>query len=1157
MNNHDKGGTSFVGSKVLLTIVCLVFCVFGLFAVYTFEKHVKNDVLGSIEQEFTETQERLKEIVTSSITESKSDLRFLYSTPPISGLPRAEFNDGIDPYDGTTYNQWKERLETIFIGFMENNLAVEQLRVIAITAEGKELIRVQRVGASVEAVPDYSLQAKSGEPYFLPSSQLETNQIYMSPLSLNKEFGEVVFPYQPMLRFSIPIFSDKGKRYAFLIMNVNAKSLINNLKQTVFDYSELIISSSEGDFVYHPIEEYQFSRDLNPDITWDTVYSQKVQYQGLYTVTSKLNPDQQFYVHSTKVKTRPRNKYGYINFNLLVPEKYVETLINEKREINYGFLAAIGVFTSILLIMFYRNATRSQLLAEARREASAIVDGSIDAIVGLNLEGELTSINNTAERLLSIAKVAALGKPAKDIEFFSKLPIHTYINDIQSSKSQIKDELSEKLGETTLHYAISVSPVFSENNTLIGLALIIRDITKEKYAEIKVKRLNTELEAKVRKRTQALAEAKDDAIKHSDIKSAFISNISHELRTPLNGVIGTLNILKREELSDKSRNLVEMMDLSASNLNLLINDILDLSKIEAGKLDLNLKTINLQLLIERLVESSAIRAFDKGLNVYLDTSDLNCENVKTDPLRLTQILNNLISNAIKFTDKGYIKVTVSSERISEDTHDLKVSVQDTGTGIEPSTQGHLFDAFQQASTAISEKFGGTGLGLSICKQLCQLMDGDISVSSTLNQGSVFTFSIKVRCNKENLNVTKKYYENKTILVASSNQNIWEVLDKALSLQGGIVSTCSMAEIGAHKSKVFDFVFLDYEDDTTNNIGSIIEVLTEKNQSAQFITLHQPGNPIPKNIASKVSQITKPVTQTELVQVVGYEVPKFEPLYLLSKTSGFELTDDAAEQLKECTVLIVDDNEINIEVAKGALDELRINILTASDGQDVIELLNQYNTNEKQINCILMDCQMPILDGYQVCEKIRAGEGGKSFIDVPIIAMTASAMTGEKEKCLAVGMSDYVSKPIDALQVLEKVVKWSLSSYEVQPNTMAHVESELKKEKLWDREQALARLLNKEVLLNKICEVFVVKAPIKVQELIEQHKQGNSEEVRQIAHALKGMCGEISANKLRELFSDIEVTAEKGNLDIGTKLVSIEQMIPKLVEDVKKSTTSNK
>ena len=197
----------------------------------------------------------------------------------------------------------------------------------------------------------------------------------------------------------------------------------------------------------------------------------------------------------------------------------------------------------------------------------------------------------------------------------------------------------------------------------------------------------------------------------------------------------------------------------------------------------------------------------------------------------------------------------------------------------------------------------------------------------------------------------------------------------------------------------------------------------------------------------------------------------------------------------------------------------------------------------------MDCQMPILDGYQVCEKIRTGKAGKSFIDVPIIAMTASAMAGEKEKCLAVGMSDYVSKPIEAVKVLEKVVKWSLSSYEGQSKAIPLAGNELKEEKLWDREQALARLLNKEVLLNKICEVFVVKVPIKVQELIEQHKKGNSEEVRQIAHALKGMCGEISANKLRELFSDIEVIAEKGNLDIGAQLVTIEQMIPRLVEDI--------
>lgn len=1143
MNTRHKNNISGEGSKVFLIIVSFLFCIFGLFSVIFFEGHIKSDVLASIDQEFNETQDRLKEIVTSSITESKSDLRFLYSTPPISGLSRAEFNDGTDPYDGTTYKQWKERLETIFVGFMENNLTVEQLRIIAVTTEGKELIRVQRVGASVEAVPDYSLQAKSGEPYFLPSSQLEPSQIYMSPLTLNKEFGEIVFPYKPMLRFSIPIYTEKGKRYAFLIMNVNAEGLIHKLKKTVFDYSELIISSSEGDFIYHPKEEYQFSRDLNSTITWDKLYRQKIHYQGLYVISSNLNPSKQFYVHSKKVQTRPENKYGYINLNLLVPDYYVETIINEKRVMTYSLLAVVVVFTSVLLIMFYRNAIRSQLLAETRREASAIVNGSIDAIVGLSLEGELTSINRAAERLLSISQVTALGKPATKVEFLAKLPIHDYVNDIKNCKAVIKDEFSYSHGEIMNHFAISVSSVYSDQNALTGLALIIRDITKEKEAEIKVKRLNTELETKVRKRTQAIAEAKDEAIKHSDIKSAFISNISHELRTPLNGVIGTLNILKREELSEKARNLIDMMDLSASNLNLLINDILDLSKIEAGKLDLNLKTSNLQLLIERLVESSAVRAFDKGLNVYLDTSKLNCENVKTDPLRLTQVLNNLISNAIKFTDKGYIKVTVSSEQLSENEHKLKVSVQDTGIGIAPSTQELLFNAFQQANTAISEKFGGTGLGLSICKQLCELMGGDISVSSALNQGSVFTFSIKVQCNPKNTKIIEKCYEDKTILVASSNLNICEILDKILSLQGGIVSIDSLKELSANKDKIFDYVFLDYEDDSSNNISSIINNYSKNNQNTQFVVLHQPGNPLPSNIASKVSQITKPVTLTELVHIVGYERPKNGSFYLLPETSAFKLSADVAEQLKNCTVLIVDDNEINIEVARGALDTLPINILSASNGKDALALL----AHKEKVNCILLDCQMPILDGYQVCEKIRSGVAGDSNVDTPIIAMTASAMSGEKEKCLAIGMSDYVSKPIESIEVLEKVVKWSLSNYKEPSEITSHAEIE----KLWDREQALLRLLNKEVLLNKICEMFIVKAPLKVQDLTEQFKKGNSEEVRQIAHALKGMCGEISANKLRELFSEIEQQAEKSDLTISTQLEAIEVMVPMLIRDIEK------
>ena len=437
-------------------------------------------------------------------------------------------------------------------------------------------------------------------------------------------------------------------------------------------------------------------------------------------------------------------------------------MISDKRLLTYGFLLVIIFFTVILLITFYRNATRSQMLAEARRESSAIVDGSIDAIVGLNLQGELTSLNFSAERLLSTSRALSIGRHTNELILLQQLPIDTYIADLENSKPQIKDERSVEVNGQSYFFAISVSPVFSEQLVLNGLALIIRDISKEKAAEIKVKRLNSELESKVRNRTQDLAEAKDLAIKNSDLKSAFISNISHELRSPLNGVIGTLNILKREELPEKSRRLISMMELSATNLNLLINDILDLSKIEAGKLELNFRTFNPKYLIEGLVESCSIMAFDKELEVYLDTRGLNCQRAVSDPLRLTQIINNLINNAIKFTERGFIKIKVESEKIDDQKHKLIISVQDTGVGIEYSAQQQLFKAFNQADSSINAESGGTGLGLSICKKLCLMMGGDIKVSSVPHKGSTFSFDIIIdSASSENTPQNKHYLSKKS------------------------------------------------------------------------------------------------------------------------------------------------------------------------------------------------------------------------------------------------------------------------------------------------------------------------------------------------------------------------------------------------------------
>ncbi|TMP88677.1 hybrid sensor histidine kinase/response regulator [Pseudoalteromonas ruthenica] len=1151
MSKAKHSSSRKLKSGAFIWAATLLFVLITTATVFIFEGNVKQNTLKQIRVDLEETAERLKEVVTKSVANYKADLRFLHSTPPISGLPRAHFNNGVDAYDGTTYTQWKERLETIFIGFMENNLAVEQLRVIAINAEGNELVRVQRRGAAVEAVPDYSLQNKAGEGYFLPSSQLGLNQIYMSPLSLNREFGDISFPYKPMLRFAIPIYSEQGKRFAFLIMNVNANQLISQLVDTTFDYSHLVITSSEGDVIYHPIEQYRFTRDLAPDITWSSLYSRPIEYENTYFAEQRFSEQQGVYIYSEKVQTRPNNKYGFVNFNVLTPETYINGIINEKRLLTYSFLTVVVLLSSVLIVTFHRSAIRSQLLADARRESSAIVEGSIDAIVGIDLKGQITSINHAAEQLLVVTSQAGVGKHYEQLSLLQTLPVEKYITDLQTSETQIKDQCEVAIDERALYLAVSVSPVVSESQDLIGIALIIRDISKEKAAELKVKRLNSELEAKVRQRTQALAQAKDEALKNSDIKSAFISNISHELRTPLNGVIGTLNILKREPLPEKAKKLTDMMELSASNLRLLINDILDLSKIEAGKLDLNAKPFDPVSLLESLVESCAARAYDKGLEVFIDTQQLCCTQVVADPLRFTQIVNNLISNAIKFTEQGYIRVIATGDVIDGQSYRLQVSVEDSGIGINEQAQSQLFKAFSQADGNIAARYGGTGLGLSICKQLCQLMAGDISVSSQEGEGSTFSFYISLPL--ESVAITQKtaYFAGKSYAVICTNEYAHAHVQRLIEGEGGLVHTD--IEQVANGSLGCDFIFIDGVSYSVEELSKVVTKWQQDCPQAQLVLLQQPGTGSPKSLSVDVVTISKPLTHSDLLRLIGAK----EVVPLISGHNDTnERADDISEELMQrisgCRVLIVDDNEINVEVACGVLNTLPVELEKAYNGKQAIDMLQSSAREGKAINCVLMDCQMPVLDGYQTSEQIRAGVAGSEFTDIPIIAMTANAMMGEREKCLTAGMSDYISKPINPDEALEKVLHWGLSNYDnhSQPQAgeqLSHTQDS--EQPLWDRDAALSRLLNKEVLLNKICRLFIKTAPQKLAQLHQSLNDENHEQVRQVAHSLKGLCGEISATRLHQLLAEVEHLAGSGTLEMQDQVQEIDNSLPELIADI--------
>lgn len=380
-----------------------------------------------------------------------------------------------------------------------------------------------------------------------------------------------------------------------------------------------------------------------------------------------------------------------------------------------------------------------------------------------------------------------------------------------------------------------------------------------------------------------LAQERDNAVAHelkakaaSEAKSTFLANMSHEIRTPMNGVIGVIDVISRTNLAGNQAQLIETAKRSANSLMVIINDILDISKIEAGELSLEHIAFDVHQLISELQKEQKIQADSKGLWLKLEAQSIDSINVMGDPYRLKQILNNLISNALKFTENGGVTIKYNTVLTGE-VVSLNVDVIDTGIGIEESAIAHLFDPFSQADSSTTRKFGGSGLGLAITKQLCKLMGGEISVISTLEEGSVFSFFV-------------------TLIPAKNDSN----------------------------------------------------------------------------------------SSIEHAQVLP---PKFD-----------------------ITLLLVEDNDINMQVMLAILDNLGCKVDVARDGKEALDILLQTDTSEYTL--ILMDCQMPTIDGYEATRMIRAGEAGDNVKNIPIVALTADAMESQKQKCFDAGMNAYLTKPID-------------------------------------------------------------------------------------------------------------------------------------------------
>lgn len=608
--------------------------------------------------------------------------------------------------------------------------------------------------------------------------------------------------------------------------------------------------------------------------------------------------------------------------------------------------------------------------------------------------------------------------------------------------------ISSGIGESQ-PVEILLFPILFENKLLGVIELAtFTPITEEQKETIDIARLDigivfnnvTNIEKtnlllkKMQQQSDELQQQSKILAQSNEYKSDFLATMSHEIRTPMNGILGMLGMLVKSDLSKDQMKKASMARSSAQSLLTIINDILDFSKVDAGKLELEMLDFDLRGLFEELSELMSIKAYEKNLDFNLDIVNIKHTMVKGDASRIRQILTNLIGNAIKFTHQGDITIVGELEALGPNKLKFTCAVEDTGIGITKDKQDQLFEAFRQADASTTREYGGTGLGLSISKKLCELMGGTISVSNRDNGGSRFGFTLELEQSAQSERLSSPLEDLQLRILVTDNQvSGRNIIYRQLKTWGAHVSksengatTLSMLNNcanGEHYHMAFitnEFSDMDiqtFSKQYDNSLPTKIVLINSNNTDQQ----HQTDTNL---VACRI--LRKPTTPSDMFDALS-ALPEFRERYARTiepTQSGSETNSDpghSCEWTENPRILLVEDNFINQEMMTFMMEDIGLIPDIASDGQQAIDMLN--DAGDRVYSLVLMDCQMPILDGYDATKRIRNGENCKGYESIPIIALTANAMDSDRERCLSAGMTDYLSKPINPDLFTVMMKKW--------------------------------------------------------------------------------------------------------------------------------------
>lgn len=658
---------------------------------------------------------------------------------------------------------------------------------------------------------------------------------------------------------------------------------------------------------------------------------------------------------------------------------------------------------------------------------------------------------------------------------------------------------------------VSMILIRDEWGTPQHYGIIITDISEQKRFEAELKM------------------AKEEADQANRFKSDFLANMSHEIRTPMNAIVGMSHLAQQTKLTEKQRKYLDTIQLSCQTLLAIINDILDFSKIEADKLDLESIDFNLNDVMNHIGDMFCFTAEEKNIELLFNIDPSVPNKLIGDPLRLGQILTNLTSNAFKFTKHGNIIILVENMKVNNERVILKFSVKDTGIGLSHDQKENLFNPFFQADSSTTRQFGGTGLGLAICKRLVEMMDGNISLDSKLDEGSTFYFTAEFGLQHEEL-ITDPYLHTDlrglVALVVDDNKMAREIISNMLiSFSFDVTSVDngqSALQILETDGQKFDLLIIDWKMPGVDGLETarlIRQSKLIKKQPAIIMITSQDKEALIDgcSILNITELISKPVSPSTLFDSV---ISAIKPDYSKSGHTRPELKTDSSLAGK---ILLVEDNCINQQVACELLELFGLSVTIVSDGKEAIQ-----KVQSDTYDIVLMDIQMPDMDGFETTKIIRNIPELKSL---PIIAMTAHAMSGDKEKSLAAGMNDHITKPIDP-DVLQQTLRDWLNIDMIKKITINHGENEIEfpdQPDILDISLGLKHVIGNKRLLKKLLIEFHQDHKDDVSTLSTLLETGEIEKAERLLHTLKGISANIGAHKLFDKVSVLEKNVSDGSI----------------------------